>query len=159
MKTYIGTKIVEARPMNRQEYNDYRGWTVPEDENPLDEGFLIQYPNGYISWSAANVFVEAYRSTDGLTFGAAIEALKAGHKVARAGWNGKGMFLYYVASSTVDKFNLRNEAKDALEDVEFEQGIVRISGHIDMKAADGSVIIGWLASQTDMLADDWTIIE
>lgn len=38
MKKYIGTKMIEAKPMNRGDYNAYRGWTIPENENPADEG-------------------------------------------------------------------------------------------------------------------------
>ena len=51
MKKYIGTKLVQARPMTRGAYNRYRGWEIPADENPEDEGYLIQYPDGYVSWS------------------------------------------------------------------------------------------------------------
>ena len=60
MKTYIGTKIVRAEPLSRQEYNDLRSWHLPEDENGEDAGYLVEYtdggkPNhhafeGYISW-------------------------------------------------------------------------------------------------------------
>lgn len=70
MQTYIGTKIIRAKPMNRQAYNHYRGWVVPMDENPLDEGYLVEYldggtPNtasyaGYVSWSPKAQFEAAY---------------------------------------------------------------------------------------------------
>lgn len=102
---------------------------------------------------------ETPRNITTFSFGEAIRRLKQGALVARKGWNGKGMFLYYVAPSTIDKFNLRNEAKAALEKQTFENGMVNISGHIDMKAADGTVIVGWLASQTDMLAEDWIEVQ
>ena len=45
-KTYIGTKIIRALPMTRQEYNDYRGWQLPADENGDDEGYLVEYVDG-----------------------------------------------------------------------------------------------------------------
>lgn len=70
-KTYEGTKRVHARPMNRGEYNAYRSWTVPADENPDDPGYLVEYtdggtanhPNhkGYISWSPKDVFERSYK--------------------------------------------------------------------------------------------------
>ncbi|MDK9585426.1 crAss001_48 related protein [Lelliottia wanjuensis] len=70
MKQYTGTKTINAKPMNRQEYNALRGWTVPADENPEDAGYLVEYtdggkPNhpdfsGYISWSPADVFERTY---------------------------------------------------------------------------------------------------
>ena len=70
MKSYIGTKIIRAISMNRQAYNDLRGWKVPDDENPHDEGYLVEYmdggtPNmpgfdGYVSWSPKAQFEAAY---------------------------------------------------------------------------------------------------
>lgn len=70
MNTYIGTKIVRAKPMTRAEYNQERGWMVPADENPGDEGYLVEYldggkPNhpgytGYVSWSPKAQFDNAY---------------------------------------------------------------------------------------------------
>lgn len=57
---YIGTKQIEAEPMTRGEYNQYRGWSIPADENPEDEGFLVKYSDGYISWSPKKQFEEAY---------------------------------------------------------------------------------------------------
>ena len=98
-----------------------------------------------------------------MDFGQALEALKDGKAVARSGWNGKGMFLYLVPGSTVEFGQLRGPAKTAAEMATViengEQGSSRyINGHIDMKAADGTLVIGWLASQTDMLAEDWGVI-
>ena len=46
MRKYIGTKITEAEPMTRGDYNVFRGWTIPENENPDDEGYLLRYPDG-----------------------------------------------------------------------------------------------------------------
>ena len=79
MNTFTGTKQVKAIPMNRKAYNDLRDWPVPLDENPDDEGYLVEYvdggkPNhkdftGYISWSPKEQFENAYLNignTDGL---------------------------------------------------------------------------------------------
>lgn len=92
-----------------------------------------------------------------MNFGQAIEALKNGKKVARKGWNGKGMFLYFVRGTLVDKEFLRNEA--SLMPICDNTDVAHFNAHIDMKTADGSVCIGWLASQTDMLAEDWVVVE
>lgn len=72
MERYLGTKVVNAQPMTRQEYNDLRGWELPADEDGSDAGFLVEYadgqrPNhpgfdGYVSWSPADVFNRAYRA-------------------------------------------------------------------------------------------------
>lgn len=91
-------------------------------------------------------------------FGMAISFLKDGEKVARKGWNGKGMFIYLVQGSEVPAGKLRNEAKEHVTRTAQDTTPVKINAHIDMKAADGSVVIGWLASQTDMLAEDWIIV-
>lgn len=73
MKQYIGTKEVQATPMNRGDYNALRGWQVPENENPADDGYLVVYPNGepnikefngYVSWSPKKQFEEAYQVAD-----------------------------------------------------------------------------------------------
>ena len=61
MKSYIGAKIINARPMNRGDYNKYRGWEIPADENPNAEGYLVRYSDTYVSWSPKAVFEEAYR--------------------------------------------------------------------------------------------------
>lgn len=93
-------------------------------------------------------------------FGGALDFLRAGKKVAREGWNGKGMFVYLVESTVVPTEHLRGACKAAVEKVHkgaFDKQV--ICGHIDMMAADGTVVVGWLASQTDMLADDWVIVE
>lgn len=68
--TYVGTKVIHAVAMSRQEYNDYRGWQLPADENGEDNGYLVEYtdggtPNveghaGYVSWSPVDVFQRAY---------------------------------------------------------------------------------------------------
>ena len=107
--------------------------------------------------------MEALNENQGLNFGQALSALKDGKFVCRNGWNGKGMFIYLVKGATVPFENLRESAKEAailstkMEDG--EQGSSReINSHIDMKDANGRLVIGWLASQTDMLAEDWNII-
>ena len=90
-----------------------------------------------------------------MDFGMAIEALKRGKAVARKGWNGKGMFLTLQEGSEVPGTKMRNKpAKDY-----YGGSTVKIASHIDMKAADGTYVVGWLASQTDMLAEDWDIVE
>lgn len=97
-----------------------------------------------------------------MNFGEALEALKAGKKVARAGWNGKGMYLYLVHGTTVDKENLRNEASLILPEDDGAMhgtGVANFLSHIDMRTASGDVCIGWLASQTDMLAEDWQVVD
>ena len=161
MNRYIGTMTINAKPMSRQAYNNLRGWVVPADEDPADDGYLVEYIDGgqanhpdfdgYISWSPKDVFERAYRRSDSLTFGDALELLKAGKKVARAGWNGKGMFLFLVPGSNF-KVN-----RPPLLGIYTEGTEINYCPHIDMKTADDK-IVPWLASQTDVLAEDWGVV-
>ena len=92
-----------------------------------------------------------------MNFGEAIELLKKGERVCRKGWNGKNMFIYLVKGTTLDvREMLRNEADEHIPNLE---GEVKINGHIDMFTANEDIVVGWLASQTDMLAEDWEIAE
>ncbi len=149
---YIGTKLVEAKSMNRGEYNLYRGWQLPEDENPDDAGYLVISADGYETWTPKVKFEADYRSTDGMPFGSAIELMKSGFKVARKGWNGKGMFLYHVPA------NRYAATTKAGNEIAGDDGKVEYGAYIAMKTAQGNVV-PWLASQTDMLAEDWNIVE
>lgn len=58
---YVGTKILEAKPMNLGEYNKVRGWTIPEDEDTNREGYCVYYPDNYCSWSPKEIFEQCYR--------------------------------------------------------------------------------------------------
>ena len=86
-----------------------------------------------------------------MTFGDALVMLRQGRHVARAGWNGKNMWLalvpahnYRIASGVLD--HARENPCDPL-----------LLPWIGMKTADGG-FVPWLASQTDMLAEDWTVV-
>ena len=143
---YIGTKAVKAALMTRGEYNALRGWEVPADENPADAGYLVEYTDGgrtnvpgfsgYVSWSPRDVFERAYRRPRGMDFGQALTAMRAGICVRRAGWNGKGMWVALQRPDEGSKMTLP---------------------YIYMYTTDGN-LVPWLASQTDMLADDWCVL-
>jgi hypothetical protein len=87
-----------------------------------------------------------------MNFGTALAQLKDGNKVSRSGWNGKGMFLFLVPGS-VFKVN-----RPPLLGIYPEGTEITYHAHVDMKTADGQ-IVPWLCSQTDMLAEDWGIVE
>lgn len=91
-----------------------------------------------------------------MEFGEALTALFNGQRVARKGWNGKNMWLYFVRDSLVDQENLVNEASQM--PIAGDSGVVVFNGHIDMKTADGSITVGWAPSQPDMQAKDWHIL-
>ena len=148
LELYIGVKIVGLKPMNRVEYNDHRGWDLPSDEDGTDEGYLVEYKDGgesnhpehlgYISWAPKEQANKVYRKAEGMTFGMAVEALKKGYKVARKGWNGKGMWIVLVGRNTmVQPF---------------------VDPYILMFTVQGTMQPGWQATQSDMLADDWELV-
>ena len=89
-------------------------------------------------------------------FDTAIKAIKAGHKVQRQGWNGKGMFIAYSPGAEAlpaDRFwNPHNKAF-----AESNGGTADVLPCVTMKTADNKILMGWLASQTDMLANDWML--
>lgn len=92
-----------------------------------------------------------------LNFGDAIKALKEGKKVARKGWNGKNMYLWLKPAVTIKA----EWCKDPMlkEIVDSNGGEAEALGTICMKTADNKILTGWLASQTDMLCEDWVIVE
>jgi hypothetical protein len=95
-----------------------------------------------------------------MNFGTAIENLKLGHKVAREGWNGKGMFVLRAGGYTVHKNDLREGgaiSKEFLESRGLDE--MYIQPHFDMWTAQNQYQTGWLASQSDMQATDWYVVE
>lgn len=154
MTQHIGVKLINAYPMTRLAYNDFRGWELPSDENGSDEGYLVEYLdggkpntdrfNGYVSWSPKDVFDKAYRPVAGLSFGLAVEALKSGKRVTRAGWNGKGLWLELVKQSPS-------------VDLPYIRLIYPVPGNGAMPYPNGARV-PWAPSQTDVLADDWQIL-
>lgn len=157
---YFGTKRIKAQPMIRLDYTNYRGWKMPLDEDPLDAGYLVEYIDGgaandprhegYISWSPKDVFEASYQPTTAMSFGHAIVALKAGYKVARAGWNGMGMWLSLV---TPGNYDVGIKTIGATIDVS-----IKLLPWIGIKTLQGAFGV-WTPSTSDALADDWFIVE
>lgn len=155
MTKYLGVKLIEAEVMTLGDYNKFKGWIIPENEDPNREGYKVKYSDDYISWSPKEVFEKAYRTIDGLTFGLATEASKKGFKIARRGWNGKGMFVVYQKGypqgipcnkQTADAFGIN------------EGDLFICNPYLQIKNVDGSCSM-WVPSINDCLADDWCIID
>ena len=99
-----------------------------------------------------------------MNFGLAIEALKAGKKIARDGWNGKGMYIAMVvpcvdyAADTCAVFaDIVKESTHGGDTLPIKY--VETDAYLVMRTAQGTIQPGWLASQADILSDDWLIIE
>ncbi len=160
MSPYIGTKMIKAKPMNHSEAQSYLGRGIPQKveagqkPDPNEAGYLVEYEDGYESWSPADVFNKAYRSYSSLTFGMAIMLLKKGMRVARHGWNGKDMFLYYQLGYPTG-VPLDERTAKSVGGVVGASAIILPS--IWMSNVNGN-LVPWLASQSDMLADDWHVV-
>ena len=164
---YIGTKTVLAHLMTKEEYCDYREWKVPENEDPAEQGYFVEYmdggkpnhPNhvGYVSWSPKDVFEQAYKSNGHLSFSSALEALKAGRKVARSGWNGKDQYVVAQAQTTTTEaskiWNPHNKAH-----AEKIGGQIDVAPYCTLKTAQDTLAMGWVPSTGDLFAEDWLIL-
>ena len=103
-----------------------------------------------------------------MNFGQAIEALKQGKLVARKGWNGTGMFIFMRPSAELSTDVIVNQVQSlpaafkawvAAHYGDAPTDVIKFTAYLCMKAADGTVVNGWIASQTDMLSEDWEEVE
>lgn len=141
------------------------------DYQPENEGYLVEYqdggkPNhpdfaGYISWSPKNVFEKAYRETKSMNFGLAVEALKVGKRVCRAGWEGKGLFVFMQVPATIPPEvipKMQSLPESVKEEFCRRGGSISYSNQLALVKPDGQ-INGWAPSTSDALAEDWQIHE
>ena len=158
---YIGTKVVMAMPMTMTEAQKVLGREI-KPATVEEDGYLVEYKDGYKSWSPKSVFDDAYRKLVGMDFGKVIEALKSGLAVRRKGWNGKGMFVVKQIPSHIEggiiptMQSLPQSAKDIL--------LSRENAHIDY--TNQMLIINpdgradsWVPSSSDVFAEDWEVVE
>ncbi len=89
-----------------------------------------------------------------MNFGQALEVLKAGQKVARTGWNGKAMWLCLMPATTIPEALVNGRTR-----VFWPTGDLPVGAYIVMRTAQGTWQPGWLASQPDMLSDDWELVQ
>lgn len=151
MKTYIGTKLIEAEEMSECTFLEKEKNQATHPDMEDRPGYKFRYKDGYESWSPKEAFEDAYRELNKMTFGDAIIILKQGGKVTRAGWNGKGMWLKLFHAGHVSDDALANSLGTSYEDTP------TAVSYIAMKTADNK-LIPWLASQTDVLSEDWQLI-
>lgn len=154
MKKYIGVKMIEAEPMTKR-INTERSKNDATERFEDVEGYKVVYPDNYVSWSPKEVFEEAYRECDNMTFGLAVEAMKKGHKVARKGWNGRGMFVVYQKGYP-QGIPCNKQTAEAWGMNEGDLFICK--PYLQIKNVDGSHSM-WVPSIGDVLGEDWVIIE
>lgn len=127
MEKYIGVKVIEAEPMVAEKAYGKHGID--------DEGYKVKYEDGYESWSPKDVFESAYRSTKGMTFGLAVEALKKGQRVALPFW-----------------------AKDVYISMQFRDEHSKMT-HNYLYVTSRFGLVPWVATQIEILSEDWVIVE
>lgn len=133
MEKYIGTKHIEAEPAQKDG----------------EDGYKVVYEDGYVSWSPKDVFEKAYKKSGYMSFGHAIEALKAGKRAARKGWNGKNQYI--ELATCISYKNTAEETINAEHEAIGNKAIAFVG--------TSGVQLGWLASQADMLAEDWEVFD
>lgn len=160
MKKYIGTKVIMAEPMTMTEAQKVLGRELTQ--SAIEEnGYLVEYENGYKSWSPKSVFEKAYREVGSVNFGGAIDLLKAGLAVRRKGWNGKGLFIVkqvpsHITGDIIPKMqSLPQIAKDIL--MQRENPHIDYTNQMLIINPDGRAD-SWVPSSSDVFADDWEVI-
>ncbi len=138
MHSFIGVKIIKAAIMRRDIAEKDFGVVCGGDRNGA--GYLVEYDNGYKSWSPKDVFEEAYRKTSNLSFGLATEAMLKGHSVERVGWNGGGM-------------SLRVQTPDEHSKMTHPYYYMTVPG-----CHESTRLLPWQPAQVDCFANDWCII-
>ncbi len=156
LKEYQSIKRIHAVPATRRAYMEQMGFSHTNRSDLDDDGYIVIYNKGtpveYISWSPKEQFDAGNIALDGLLpFAVAHAACKRGERIARINWNGKGMWLIYVKASeyaiAAGKLDVPGDNPATLEQ----------RAWLGMKTVDNQ-IVPWVASQTDLDADDWVIV-
>ena len=158
---YIGTQIIKAEKGYKYIMPGGKNFIVAdcdkvgEEERQVlhecvaaERGYKIRHANGHVSWCPSDVFEENYHPMEGMNFGLALEAAKLGKKISRAGWNGKDQYVFLADDV---EFHTDADLGELKEDIE-------VSDILVIRTTRG-LQPGWLATQSDMLAEDWMIVE
>ncbi len=154
---FVRMHICEANPMKygefRKQYPEAGRATrpMPEDE----DGYVTYYPDGYVSWCPKKPWEEAGRPVDGMTFGMAIEMMMRGKKVARKGWNGEGQFVRFEEVCVSHTGEMPTNFNELIGEV----NTCFVFHYKNRHTGETGIQVGWLASQGDMKAEDWEVVE
>lgn len=152
---YVGVKIVTAWPEARP--------VDGNDPSIVREGYAVKYEDGYISWSPKDVFEAAYKPCKGdMDFSQALHMLKRGAKIARSGWNGKGMWVVMMPGLKLPPFNSQEPGAKVNDRTAKHIGPDTPLDSLPYFAlwnAQGKWQPGWVPSTSDLLAEDWSVVE
>ena len=169
MKKYIGTKEVSAQPMTADEAV-VKGYKVGNHEH--EDGYEVEYKDGYKSWSPKKVFEESYveetyrikesESNGSLDFGDAIKVLKQGAAIRRKGWNGKGLFVIKQVPAHIEKNiipNMQSLPKSAKDLILNGKGFIDYTSQCLIYNESTGRADSWVPSISDMFSEDWEIVK
>lgn len=153
---YMRVNYVDAEPMKFGEFkakfptSGGANLTRPDD----DEGYVITYRKGqqneYVSWCPAAEFdaVSTPVPEGGMSFGMAIDACRyGGRKIQRKNWNGVGQYVEYRKCATLNTEWIDEHSK------------CFVFHFVNRKTGETGIQVGWLASQADLAAGDWVVID
>lgn len=128
MKMYTSTDVVHAKPMSRGDYNVLRGWAIPKDENPFDQGYLIERQEvGYITWMAKDVFEKAHSEVTNDR----IEMVELKHDLLTTKYTGvvHEKEFKFNAPHLFRVYSLRQpEGSEVLAEIHFQEGPIKEVG-------------------------------
>ena len=162
MEKYIGTKRVMAQPMTADEAVE-KGYKVGNHEH--EDGYEVEYKDGYKSWSPKEVFEESYkvvRNEIPNSFGDAIEILKQGGAIRRKGWNGKGLFVIKQVPAHIEKNvipNMQSLPQSAKDLILHGKGFIDYTSQCLIYNEGTGRADSWVPSVSDMFAEDWEIVK
>ena len=149
LASYVGIKEIQSSPLTRGEYNKLRGWEPPVGEDQSVKGYVVVYPDGYVSWSPADVFENSYRTSGNLTYPMALFLAQSfGARISRSGWNGKQQYVFKVVGAAL-ALGLHANYGDPTSDNNPE-----CEDSLFLKNAQNK-LVPWVASQGDTSATDW----
>lgn len=156
---FVRQNIVEAIPMTRREYVESRGWTLPENENPDEMVYKVICADGYVSMCPKDKFdarsIECGETT--VPYGYAImECQYHGKRIARVGWNGEGQFVRFEEVLASEDGKLHTEPQGAPGMAASDCFVFHF---VNRKTGETGIQVGWLASQADMKAKDWIVLD
>ena len=152
---YIRSHIVEAKPATLGEWEAETGKKWNEADRPrTDEGYKCDYPDGYSGWCPKAEFEKVSSPIENMTFGQAIDACRyRGKKVQRVNWNGEGQYVRFEKTKAFTEGGMTDHPEGVVESKCF------VFHFVNRKTGETGIQVGWLASQADMAADDWKIVE
>lgn len=156
---FLRMNIVEVEPMTRGEHLKSKGLSlIPGSGKEEDEGYKVVYADGYVSWCPKDKFdaVSVSCAEGCVPFGYAIaECQYHGKKIKRAGWNGDGQYVRFEEVCV----SHTGQIPTNLNELVGETNKCFVFHYKNRHTGETGVQVGWLASQADLQAKDWVILD